>query len=44
MRTMRGAALVLVLWLIALLTAMIGAFALTARVEALQGSMLRNGG
>ncbi|RBK02507.1 general secretion pathway protein GspK, partial [Xanthomonas oryzae pv. oryzae] len=39
----RGAALVLVLWLIALLTAMIGAFALTARVEALQGSMLRNG-
>ncbi|APP79437.1 general secretion pathway protein GspK [Xanthomonas hortorum] len=43
MSRMRGAALVLVLWLIALLTAMIGAFALTARVEALQGSMLRNG-
>ncbi|CAD0351160.1 general secretion pathway protein GspK [Xanthomonas hortorum] len=43
MSAMRGAALVLVLWLIALLTAMIGAFALTARVEALQGSMLRNG-
>lgn len=32
----RGAALVLVLWLIALLTALIGAFALSARVEHLQ--------
>lgn len=36
-----GAALVLVLWLIVLLAALIGAFALTARVEALQGSVLR---
>lgn len=32
----RGAALVLVLWLIALLTAVVGAFALSARVEHLQ--------
>ncbi|HBS61797.1 MAG TPA: general secretion pathway protein GspK [Stenotrophomonas sp.] len=35
-RRMRGAALVLVLWLIALLTAVVGAYALTARVEHLQ--------
>lgn len=34
---MRGAALVLVLWLIALLAATIGAFALSARVEYMQG-------
>ncbi len=33
----RGAALVLVLWLIALLAATIGAFALSARVEYMQG-------
>jgi len=39
----RGAALLLVLWLIALLTALIGAFALTARVEALQGKILSGG-
>jgi general secretion pathway protein K len=32
----RGAALVLVLWLIALLTAVVGAFALSARIEHLQ--------
>lgn len=32
----RGAALVLVLWLVALLTALVGAFALSARVERLQ--------
>ena len=37
----RGAALVLVLWLIALLTALVGAFALTSRVEGMQGSVLR---
>lgn len=37
-RHMHGAALVLVLWLIVLLTSVIGAFALTARVEQLQGS------
>lgn len=33
----RGAALVMVLWLVALLTATIGAFALSARVEYMQG-------
>lgn len=38
MRT-RGAALVLVLWLVALLTATIGAFALSARVEYMQGKV-----
>jgi general secretion pathway protein K len=43
MRCERGAALLLVLWLIALLTALIGAFALTARVEALQGNVLSGG-
>lgn len=37
---MRGAALVLVLWLIALLTATIGAFALSARIESLQGRVV----
>lgn len=37
MTRMRGAALLLVLWLVALLTALVGAYALTARVEALQG-------
>ena len=40
---MRGAALLLVLWLIVLLTALIGAFALTARVESLQGRVLARG-
>lgn len=35
-RRTRGAALVLVLWLIALLTAVVGAFALSARIEHLQ--------
>lgn len=37
---MRGAALVLVLWLITLLTAVIGTFALVSRVEAMQGKLL----
>lgn len=37
MTGMRGAALLLVLWLVALLTALVGAYALTARIEALQG-------
>jgi general secretion pathway protein K len=41
-RQYSGAALVLVLWLIALLAAMVGAFALNARVEAMQGSALRS--
>ena len=36
----RGAALLLVLWLIVLLTALVGAFALTARVEQMQGRVL----
>lgn len=40
---MRGAALLLVLWLIVLLTALIGAFALTARTENLQGRVLSQG-
>ena len=35
-RGQQGAALVLVLWLVALLTAVVGAFVLTARVEQLQ--------
>ena len=39
----RGAALLLVLWLVALLTALIGAFALTAKTEGLQGRMLHRG-
>lgn len=39
----RGAALLLVLWLIALLTALIGGFALIARVENLQGRVLVRG-
>jgi general secretion pathway protein K len=36
MNHVRGAALLLVLWLVALLTALVGAYALTARMEALQ--------
>ncbi len=39
-----GAAMMLVLWLIALLAALVAAFALTARVEALQGRTLSDGG
>ncbi|HVI25852.1 MAG TPA: type II secretion system minor pseudopilin GspK [Xanthomonadaceae bacterium] len=39
----RGAALLLVLWLVALLTALVGAFALSARVEHLQGQVLSRG-
>lgn len=38
-----GAALLIVLWLIALLTAVIGGFALTARVEHMQGRVLSRG-
>lgn len=40
---MRGVALLLVMWLIALLTALVGAFALTARIENLQGRVLSQG-
>lgn len=39
----RGAALVLVLWLTALLAALVGAFAMTAQVEYLQGRTLSHG-
>ncbi len=39
----QGAALLLVMWLIALLTALVGAFALTARIENLQGRVLSQG-
>lgn len=42
-RSMRGAALLLVLWLIVLLTSLVGAFALTARIESLQGRMASEG-
>lgn len=43
LRNARGAALLLVLWLIALLTALVGAFALTARIEGMQGRVLHRG-
>ena len=39
----RGAALLLVLWLIVLLTALVGGFALLAKVEGLQGRALTRG-
>lgn len=39
----RGAALLLVMWLIALLTALVGAFALTSHMENLQGRVLVRG-
>ena len=39
----RGAALLLVLWLVALLTALVGGFALAARMEHLQGQVLARG-
>lgn len=42
-RAQRGVALLLVVWLIALLTALIGAFAISARVESLQGRVLAQG-
>jgi general secretion pathway protein K len=42
-RRAAGAALLLVLWLIALLTAVVGAFAMIARVEYLQGRTLSQG-
>lgn len=40
---MRGAALLLVLWLVALLAALVGAFAMIAQVEHLQGRVLSRG-
>jgi len=42
-RVQRGAALLLVLWLITLLAALVGAFALTARIEQQQGRVLFRG-
>jgi general secretion pathway protein K len=42
-RPSRGAALLLVLWLIALLTAVVGGFALIARTEYMQGRVLSHG-
>ena len=39
----RGAALLLVMWLIALLTAQVGGFALLARTENMQGRVLFRG-
>ncbi len=43
MNVQRGAALLLVLWLVVLMTALVGAFALTARIEWLQGRVLGSG-
>ena len=43
MRAQRGAALILVMWLVALLTALIGAYAATARIEYMQGRGLHRG-
>lgn len=43
MKRARGAALVLVMWLIALLIALVGAFAMTARIEHMQGRSLSRG-
>lgn len=40
---MHGAALLLVLWLIVLMTALVGGFAMVARVEGLQGRVLVRG-
>ena len=42
-RYRRGAALLLVMWLVALLASLIGAFALSARIERLQERMLSRG-
>jgi Type II secretory pathway, component PulK len=39
----RGAALILVVWLVMLLAALVGAFALSARIEYLQGRTLHGG-
>ncbi|MEP6634158.1 MAG: type II secretion system minor pseudopilin GspK [Luteimonas sp.] len=39
----RGIALLLVMWLIALLTALVGAFALSSRIESMQGHVLTQG-
>ena len=41
-RRQRGAALILVMWLLVLLTAVIGAFAQSARIESMQAHQLRS--
>ncbi|CAN5654803.1 type II secretion system protein GspK [soil metagenome] len=43
MKPQRGAALVMVMWLVALLVALVGAFAMTARIEHMQGRVLSRG-
>src|SRR5690606_7982998 len=43
MKRARGAALLLVLWLVTLLAALVGTFALAARTEHLQGQVLARG-
>lgn len=43
MNRARGAALVMVLWLVALLTALVGAYALSGRVEHIQGRAIARG-
>ena len=43
MRAQRGAALVLVMWLVALLTALVGAYAASSRIEYMQGRGLHGG-
>lgn len=39
----RGAALILVMWLIALLAALVGGFAMSARIESMQGRVVSQG-
>ena len=41
MRAQRGAALILVMWMVALLTALVGAYAASARIEYMQGRGLQ---
>lgn len=43
MPAQRGAALLLVMWLVALLAALVGAFAFSARIEQIQGRVLYRG-
>ena len=43
MRGQKGVALVLVMWMVALLTALVGAYAATARIEYMQGRGLHSG-
>ncbi|CAN5726864.1 type II secretion system protein GspK [soil metagenome] len=43
MKPQRGAARVMVMWLVALLVALVGAFAMTARIEHMQGRVLSRG-